>query len=626
MDEDKIDKQTGRNDEAEVQYKKALELDPNNVNAHSNYGLLLKQTGHKQDAEEQYKMALALDPNDVNAHFAYGNLLNEMGRNQEAEEQYKMALALDPNDVNAHSNYGFLLNEMGHKQDAEEQYKIVLALDPNNVTTHSNYGLHLAQTGRNEEAEEQYKIALALDPNDVTAHSNYGLLLNETGSNEEAEEQYKIALALDPNDVTAHFNYGLLLTQTGRNEEAEVQYKKVLELDPNHVNTHFNYGFILTQTGRNKEAEVQYKKVLELDPNDANAHGAYGFLLFDIGDDKKALAEMKIASRLFRDKDDNIMEHLVLAWLYERYAKRYYKRGTAQKEKNEKSGGHFKKSGVYAGLAGDEYIEASKHAGDEGKKLYLSQGYTLKGRSEIRKLELSFIDKIGLWMRNLRRYDIVNFERIMDGVDNAANYYKESAKNSPKRNIQCDACANCMSVLSNILDYVKATIHYNEVSELSVKINEWRDSLHSANITFRAQEKSDKGREFVKSLSKFISCIEKLEKCKTTDMPDNKISLNACMDELINVASNIEGPLQEIIEDSAKRMGQCKIKHQFNTLESGGENVREKTLPNKRHGIIKWIIVRPMKFIYLIILGVIIKIIVNIIDTNAVFELFNFTK
>ena len=69
----------GRKEEAEEQYKHALEADPNNVNAHINYGFLLYEIGRKEEAEEQYKLALEADPNNVNAHNIYGNLLKEMG-------------------------------------------------------------------------------------------------------------------------------------------------------------------------------------------------------------------------------------------------------------------------------------------------------------------------------------------------------------------------------------------------------------------------------------------------------------------------------------------------------------------------------------------------------------------
>ena len=279
------------------------------------------------------------------------------------------------------------------------------------------------------------------------------------------------------------------------------------------MNTHYNYGNLLKQTGRNEEAEEQYKTALVLDPNDANTHGAYGLLLFATGDEKKALSEIKTASQLFAEKGDNVMEHLAMAWLYERYAERYYERGNALKEKKKKSGGYFRKSGEYAKCAGDKYIKAGEHAGDKGKSLYMSRGYTFLGKSEIRRLELSFQDKIGLRMRNLQRddYDIAKFELIMDGVKDASGYYKKAAEYSPKKNTQCDACSSCMSVLSSILDYMLLVIHQKQEPELNDKIKEWGDQLSHVDGII---EKSDKGLNFVKSLNKFKDCVYNLERYK----------------------------------------------------------------------------------------------------------------
>jgi len=409
----------------------------------------------------------------------------------------------------------------------------------------------------------------------------------------------------------ACYNAGLTSYYMGRNEDAEVQYKMALGLDPDDVNTHSNYGILLYNIGRNEDAEVQYKMALGLDSNYANAHGAYGFLLFDIGDDKRALAEIKTASRIFKEKDDNVMEHLVLAWLYERYAERYYKKGNAQKEKKGRTGGHFRKSGKYAKLAGDEYIMANKYVGDEGKGLYLSQGYTLKGRSEIRRLEFSFRDEIGLRMRNLQRddYDKAKFEKIMDGVKNAACYYEKAAKHSPKRNAQCDACSNCMSALGSMLDYMLSIIHQRAVLELSKKINEWNEKLSYAEMGVQKNEKSEK---FTEALRKFISCIDNLEKYKNLTRHEHKKALKDCMSELEEVASNIEGPLQEIIGSSTHQMKICMRKHGLYT--AGAE-----TEP-KKDGVVSKIWDKVLDKIYdkiaIAIVAVLIFIISNIVWAN----------
>ena len=229
----------------------------------------------------------------------------------------------------------------------------------------------------------------------------------------------------DPNDVATHINYGSLLSRTGRLEEAEKHYKLALKNDPDNVVIHLDYGLLLFEMGRLEEAEKHYKLSIKLDHNFPNSHGAYGSLLFYINSEKKAIKETVIASRLFREKGDLISEHLSLAWLYERFANKYY------------SFGDYQKSGVYAEFSGDEYIEAGNYAREKLKDTSLIKGHTLKGRAKIRKLSIkpSFYERtIKRIIRNRVSSEIETLTRVMDCIAEASKYYKMAADLSPEKN------------------------------------------------------------------------------------------------------------------------------------------------------------------------------------------------
>jgi len=563
--------------------------------------------------------SLSTGHTQANAYYNAGTALTFMGRTEEAEAQFKLALVADPSDVATHNNYGILLQKSGRTEEAEAQYKLALAADPNHLSTHSNYGILLLESDRTEEAEAQYKLALAADPNDVATHYNYGKLLLESGRTEEAEVQYKLALAADPNHLYTHYNYGVLLQESGRTEEAEAQYKLALAADPNHLYTHNNYGILLQKSGRTEEAEAQYKLALAADPNHANSHGAYSLILFINNDNKKALEEMKIASQLFKEKGDKVMEHLAMAWLFELYTEKYYEKGCLRNAKKKKSKGNFKKSGIYARLAGNEYINVAEYAGENARELSLTHGYTLMGRSEIRRLELSFLEDIRLRLQHLHSYDIAKFERIMDGVKNAANYYKKAAEHS-ERDPQCDACSKCMTTLSSILDFMLAIIHQRGVPEtipkLDDKINDWHQQLSDAEMVYKVHKKSEKGEYFVNSLQKLINCLVNLEKYQSSTMHQYKKALKDCMTELKEVAENIEGPLYEIIVDSTKRMEKCALKQGLYTCRISDKSIEDQSFFNKK---LKWIIDHPIKSSIGFIVAVLASYIANNLDKIRLF-------
>ncbi len=530
-----------RYEEAEEHYKCVLESDTKSYRIYYNYGLLLQEIGRNEEAEEKYKRALELNSNYAELHYNYGLLMHDIGQYEEAEEHYKRVLELDPNDAGTHCNYGLLCCEIGQYEKAEEHYKCALESDTRSYRIYYNYGSLLQKMGRNEEAEKHYKRVLELDPNNAGTHCNYGLLLYETGRYEEANEHYKRALELDNNDSDTHFNYGLLLYEIEQYEEANEHYKRALELNPNDAGIHFNYGLLLYEIEQYEEANEHYKRVLELDPNNPSGHAAYSLLLLFMDLEDDAIEEMKIASRLFREEGDEVQEHLAFAWLYDNFTDKYY------------SNGNYRESGHYAEMSGNEYIEASKKAGDESKVASLTKGYMLKGRAKIRKLDLiDFQLPITIEM----------FTIIMNGIYNASKCYNKAAEVSPVDNQICNACSLSMRCFSEMIDYMLAVIKLEEVRGLKNKIEKWTEDLASCEKIYKG---SEKGEGFIQSLYKLMLCIGSLEKCKQFAMWTEMRAFEDCCFELIKAANTIEGPLQKIIESSAKQM--AHFKHEIRLYE-----------------------------------------------------------
>lgn len=81
-----------------------------------------------------------------------------------------------------------------------------------------------------------------------------------------------------------------------------------------------------------------------------------------------------------------------------------------------------------------------------------------------------------------------------------------------------------------------------------------------------------------------------------------------CVEELKKIAGNIEGPLQKIIEDSAKQMDLCRLK----IIPYAGTETGYTPQPNKLSQFFKWIL-DPKRIIAGIagIAGVILTVIVS---------------
>ena len=62
-----------------------------------------------QKAKSCFQKAIEINPNYVNAHYNLGNILQESGELQKAKSCYEKLLNLDPTNKKGCSNYGNLL-------------------------------------------------------------------------------------------------------------------------------------------------------------------------------------------------------------------------------------------------------------------------------------------------------------------------------------------------------------------------------------------------------------------------------------------------------------------------------------------------------------------------------------
>ena len=77
-------------------YNKIIQIEPNNIGALNNLGLVFQSLGESQEAISCYKKVIGIDTNYVNANFNLGNVLNSLGNYIEAKKYYKKVIRIDP--------------------------------------------------------------------------------------------------------------------------------------------------------------------------------------------------------------------------------------------------------------------------------------------------------------------------------------------------------------------------------------------------------------------------------------------------------------------------------------------------------------------------------------------------
>jgi TolB-like protein/DNA-binding winged helix-turn-helix (wHTH) protein len=135
---------------------RALSLDDTLAYAHSTLGTIeLLYDWDWSAAEEQFKRTMELNPNNVWAHEWHSRALVTTGRTEEAITEAKLSIALDPSPLSG--DYPIWVFILARRYDlALERAQALLDLAPNYVWGHFDLALIYEQMGRVEEAAQEF--------------------------------------------------------------------------------------------------------------------------------------------------------------------------------------------------------------------------------------------------------------------------------------------------------------------------------------------------------------------------------------------------------------------------------------------------------------------------------------
>ena len=118
---------------AQEKLDKAIEQDPDNVDAYTSMAYLKRKVNEFDEAEKYYLEALDIRSTNPNIHNNYGGLLCQMGRYDDALKEIKLAYE-DPfyeTPYLAYANAGTCLLDKGDYKEAEKMLRKALRDQPN---------------------------------------------------------------------------------------------------------------------------------------------------------------------------------------------------------------------------------------------------------------------------------------------------------------------------------------------------------------------------------------------------------------------------------------------------------------------------------------------------------------
>ncbi|MGH9396379.1 MAG: tetratricopeptide repeat protein [Terriglobia bacterium] len=292
-------------DRAASEFDAIVALEPNNVDARGNLGVLLFFQGKYAEAIPQLRAALKLRPALWKIQALLGIAEKRTGDFKEArgdleqafpkvqDEKIRIETGMELIDLDSQTgdldraaatvgvlrkleptNQAILYSAYRIYSELTEQSTLsLMVVAPKSATMHELMGLELAKHGHPAEAIENFRVAIEIDPKLPGPHYELAEVLNASAATrDEAESEYKRALALNPFDEASECRLGDIAVQKNDLQQAYKLYMRAIQLRPDDAQANLGLAEVLMSMGEMKKTEPLLKRAIQLDPTSAVAH------------------------------------------------------------------------------------------------------------------------------------------------------------------------------------------------------------------------------------------------------------------------------------------------------------------------------------------------------------------
>ena len=172
--------------QAKAYAERALSLDGQLAEAHSTLAMVNRQLWQWAEAEKEFKRAIELNPNYPTTYHWYSALLRNLGRFNESSAAINRAHELDPLSSVISANVSMMYQVQGNQVASIENSLKIIDLDPNFGAGYEILALSYLKVGRNAEAIAAAEKAVQLSNRVNVAVGQLGYVYAAAGKRAEA--------------------------------------------------------------------------------------------------------------------------------------------------------------------------------------------------------------------------------------------------------------------------------------------------------------------------------------------------------------------------------------------------------------------------------------------------------
>jgi tetratricopeptide (TPR) repeat protein len=289
------------NTRAMVAYEQARELNPSNLQAWFNGGMIQHEEGMLLPARESYRKALELDPDQPKIWCNLGALEFQLGEFEPSVDALNHAVRLKPDYARAWDNLAGSLCALDQLDEAERCCHRALNFKPGYADPNFKLGSIYFQRDRMADAEKVFREVLEANPGYPLAGHYLAMVLARSGQLGPALEACENA-ATPPGEIEvpslAWNEMAYHLYEAGEYEEAIRAYEKALTFTPERAVIWLDAGVAHHQLGELDQARRHYEQAVELDPDLVRAWNNHATVKHELGDERGSQEDLAEAERL----------------------------------------------------------------------------------------------------------------------------------------------------------------------------------------------------------------------------------------------------------------------------------------------------------------------------------------
>ncbi len=251
---------------AEKHFASAIDLNPDNTEAHFYIGLTYSRMDRYEDARRELDKTLAAEPDHVRARLALVDILVVEGDSVEAARELESIFSGDIDSEKELLIAGRLWRGLGRMDRFVEAMERLMELDPSNVPAQLLLGEQYLVAGDYDAAcsylvpLEDWKPesdSLGLRVYYALGRCRYGL-----GDLDGAEKSFNRMIDIDSTVADGYNQLGLISDDRGEYEKAVNYYERALSRDPSSHEIHSNLGVSYYKMGRYAESLEEFEAYL----------------------------------------------------------------------------------------------------------------------------------------------------------------------------------------------------------------------------------------------------------------------------------------------------------------------------------------------------------------------------